>query len=87
LTAALASNSVLGKKSFAAISPGTTASVQVAQLREGKDNTTICFAYGTVYGNVDASALPSFLTIQLQLDSKTNVVTDAIVDTVSSEHL
>ncbi|KAK6735104.1 hypothetical protein RB195_018350 [Necator americanus] len=74
------------KMSIASVSLGTRASVQVAQLRKGRDNTVVCFAYGVVYGNEDVDALPSYSTIQSELDSTSNVVAEAKVDNVSSDN-
>ncbi|CAJ0607315.1 unnamed protein product [Cylicocyclus nassatus] len=87
LSAALTSALISGntnRRMFAALPSGTSGSVQVAQLREGQNGSIICFAYGTVYGNVDASALPSYSAIQSQINSTTSLATGATVDTVSS---
>ncbi|KAK6020525.1 hypothetical protein OSTOST_13819, partial [Ostertagia ostertagi] len=60
------------------------ASIQVAQLSEGKNNTIVSFAYGVVYGDESPASLPSYADIQSKLDSDTKVVSSATVDSVSS---
>ncbi|EYC17756.1 hypothetical protein Y032_0029g1854 [Ancylostoma ceylanicum] len=84
-SALLSSKSAFAQRiSYASTSPSSKASVQVVQLRKGKDDTVICYAYGVVYGNEDAASLPSYTNIQSQLDSNTKIVADASVDSVSS---
>lgn len=54
-------------------------------FRKGTDDTVVCFAFGVVYGNEDATSLPSYTNIQSQLDSNRRIVAVASVDDVSSE--
>ncbi|KAK6043348.1 hypothetical protein COOONC_19146 [Cooperia oncophora] len=84
LTAALMSDDSTKISSFAAFSKGTMASVQVAQLSKGKNNTIVSFAYGVVYGDETLASLPSYKDIQSKLDSDTKVVNSATVASVSS---
>ncbi|XGW10688.1 hypothetical protein V3C99_012301, partial [Haemonchus contortus] len=86
LTAALMPNGTNKALILSSFSEGTMASVQVAQLRRGINNTVISFAYGVVYGDETTASLPSYNDIQSQLDRDTSVVNSATVESISGQN-